>query len=254
MKKIIWIFLILYIIVLVSFIMTLDKNNYVLFGTTTTIYYDNNNQIKNIKKSNKLNGKLNYEKLNVYNNGKFQEGYINLYKEDNSIFYNIYNKNQEKIKSNNLLLAYKGDINIKVNQSEIQNKLDSNEKNKLLNILKNKGINEDITYFSKQELDLDNDAQKETIYTLSNYGGKINNISYSYIFVRSNNEVIDVTLIKNENKNSPENPQKYHVWSVDIDNDNAYEIVVSSTNGDDSPVYYEFYKFDSSNKKIVELK
>ena len=225
-----------------------------MFGTTTFIYYDNNNQIKNVKRINNIDKKLNYEKFNVYIDNSFEEAYMNFYKEDNATYYDLYNNQNQKIDTKDFLLAYQGDLKINVNSSKIETQMTDEEKEKMIKILKSHSINEDISLFSKQVLDIDNDSKNETIYSLSNFGGQVNETFYSYIFIEeSNKEIIDIDLIESQNKNTPEIPQKYHAWSIDLDNDNNYEIVLSSVTGDDTPVYYEFYKYDSSNKTITEM-
>ena len=119
---------------IISYIFSINKKNYLLLGTTTFVYYDNNNQIRKVQYVDKINKKYDYEKFNVYLNNKFNEYYINFYDEDNTTFYNLYDKKNKKISSNDLLLAYKGNINIKVNPAKIETDFSKEEKNKMLQI------------------------------------------------------------------------------------------------------------------------
>ena len=41
---------------------------------------------------------------------------------------------------------------------------------------------------------------------------------------------------------------------IDIDFDNKYEIVISGNKGDDSPIYYYFYKYDDLNNTVTKFK
>lgn len=252
-KPIIIIFIVLYVILVISYVFNFTKENYILFGTTTFVYYDDNNNIKKIKYVDEINKKLNYEKFKVYLNKKFDNYYINFYNEDNATFYNLYNEQYEKISSKELLLAVKGDLKVKVSNVQMETTI-VDERDYLLDILKKHKINEEINVYSKQTLDIDNDNEKENIYMISNYGGKVNKVIYSYIFIEeSNHSTIDVALTTNDPINTAAIKQKYHIWSVDLDNDNNYEIVVSSIDGDDSPVYYEFYKYDSHKRQVSKL-
>lgn len=255
MKKriILLIFIVLYISLIISYLLSFRHTNFIMFGTTTYVFY-NNNEIKSVKRVNKINKKIDYEKFKVFLDNSFKDLYINFYDQDNATYFKLYDEENQLIDTKKPLLAYKGNVKIKVSDSPIETELKQEEKDKLLKILKSHSINEDISLFSKQILDIDNDSQNEIIYSLSNVGSKINESVYTYIFIQeSNNEIIDVDLTETKINNTITVPQTYLAYSVDLDNDNKYEIVLLKSTGDDTPAYYHFYKYDDSTKNVYEI-
>ena len=248
-KSLIIILLIVYLTCIITIIYSYSDKNYILFGTNTIVTYKNG-EISKIKKTKNINRRIDYEKMYVYND-QFDEYYVNMYDEDGLPFYDIYNKNYELIYLDKPLLAYKGNININVAKSNIVYDMDNNDIAIIEKALKNKGINSEILDSSKGIIDIDNDGEKETIYSVNNYGSINDKEIYFYNFIKeSDNNIIDIDLTFENDKNSLTIPRKYLKWIIDLDSDNNYEIILSNTIGDDSIVYYDFYKYDNNSKKV----
>lgn len=247
-KIIIFIFVIVYISLILSYIVSINKNNYIVMGTSTFIYYDKNNNIKSIKYKDNIDKSLNYEKFKVYIDNEFNDYYVTFNNDSHVPYINIYTMSNEIYYSNTYFLGYIGNLNLNVSTpTRVSN--EEIDKNKLSKILKSKSLEDSNLFLTMQQMDIDNDGDKETIYTVSNISLKD---SYYYTFlIESDGTVIDINLVINDEKTSI---KSRHAWSIDLDKDNNYEIILARNSGDDTITYFDIYKYDSSNKTIKLMK
>lgn len=247
-KRIIFLLFILLILVnLVIIILNSFDESYVMFGTTTKVYYKNGNYSK-IKHISKPNSKLNYSKVNLFYENEFIPAYINVTYSENLYGYEIYNEDYEKLSVYPMIFSSE-DININMKVGTSENLTDTDKEN-INKIIKENNYDE-YAHFKKITYDLDNDGNTENIYYLDNILYQQDSY-YLAIYVQKGNELTSIkqiTLSDDELAGG----ERYDIFGIaDIDLDNNYEIVLSSNSGDDSPVYYHFYKYD--NGSITELK
>ena len=250
--------LIIFIIVLILnlLILTLNSINkeYVMFGTTTILEYKNG-KLNKIKETTKINKKLNYKVFNVYNNKEFNKYYLTIKEGDTVPVYEIYGLDNEQVYLSNSLLAHTDGISLKVFSSSISKQIEEEDKMIFDKIFDKYNLEKKYSlYMRKIECDIDNDGFTETLYSIDNYAFSIDKIYCLIFLVDSNNEIIMIDKIIDRAENIYEVYHKNLNWIVDIDNDNQYEIVLSRKSGDDTPTYYEFYKYDNKSKEITEIK
>lgn len=251
-KKILVIILIL--LVITNGIILFFENYYnqlLIIGGNTIVEYRNNKLLK-IKKSNKINKRLNYKKYSVYNNGIFEDYYIDFKNGDyNNISYTLYNNSDEETNITDSLLAYTNDLNINV--QSVKNSYIMTDIDKKLLQKSLPGYNLNNIYFNKVTVDLDNDGLNEEIYIVNNFDFvNVPDKTISYVFLKINNGDI-IQIEKNESSDQNNVPAYRFSYSIDIDNDNEYEIVLSKFYNE-STESYNIYKYDSKLNKIKELK
>ncbi|MBO5182775.1 MAG: hypothetical protein J6B64_00010 [Bacilli bacterium] len=246
MKKIYKILILLLLIVItliVSFFTTTD--NIAIFGNNTIIYYKDN-KISEIKHVKRINPRYNFEKFNIYNGEKFEKGYINFIKGKDLQYADVYDSNYTKIYINPLI-AYKGYLNFKIIKSSSMEEYSNDNINFIQKILIENNLTQDYTSLTKSV------ANDIIVYDVNNFA--LATDSYYRIMILVDGKG-NYTIIDNSSLTQYEllNVKHYEFYGlVDIDLDNEYEIVLSSHNGDDSPIYYHFYNLDS-NGNIEEIK
>lgn len=251
-KKILVIILIL--LVITNGIILFFENYYnqlLIIGGNTIVEYRNNKLLK-IKKSNKINKRLNYKKYSVYNNGIFEDYYIDFKNGDyNNISYTLYNNSDEETNITDSLLAYTNDLNINIQSVKNSYIMTDIDKKLLQKSLPDYNLNN--IYFNKVIVDLDNDGLNEEIYIVNNFNLiDIPDKTISYVFLKINNGDI-IQIEKNESSDQNKVPAYRFSYSIDVDNDNEYEIILSKFYNE-SIVNYNIYKYDSKSNKINELK
>lgn len=227
-----------------------------IIGGNTIIKYTNNN-ISKIKNVTKINKKYDYEKFYVYNNNLFEEDYVSFNENSNFEYvgYDIYNKNMEKINLNNNFLAYKGNLKIKVLPTTVITELNDSDKKILDNELYRYQINSSNINFNKVRADLNQDGKTEEIYIVNNFNSNDeDNNKFSTVFLRTaNNQIIKIVDDETSYDESYKLQAYNFAYAIDIDNDNQYEIALSSYY-DESAEYYKFYKYDENSNTIKEIK
>lgn len=251
-KKILVIILIL--LVITNGIILFFENYYnqlLIIGGNTIVEYRNNKLLK-IKKSNKINKRLNYKKYSVYNNGIFEDYYIDFKNGDyNNISYTLYNNSDEETNITDSLLAYTNDLNINV--QSVKNSYIMTDIDKKLLQKSLPGYNLNNIYFNKVTVDLDNDGLNEEIYIVNNFDFvNVPDKTVSYVFLKTSNGNI-IEIEKDESSNQNKVPAYRFSYSIDVDKDNEYEIILSKFYNE-SIVNYNIYKYDSKLNKIKELK
>lgn len=246
--------IVLILLVILNAIILFFENYYnqVLIIGGNTIFEYRNNKLLKIKKSNKINKRLNYKKYSVYNNGSFEDYYIDFESGDyNNISYTLYNNFDEENNITGTLLAYTNGLNIKVQSVKSSYIMSDNDKKILQNYLPDYNLNS--LYFNKVIVDLDNDGLNEEIYIVNNFNlVNVPDKAVSYVFLKTHNGNI-VEIEKNESSNQNKVPAYRFSYSIDIDKDNENEIVLSKFYNESIANYY-IYKFDSKSNEIYELK
>lgn len=251
-KKVLVIILILLVITNgIIFFFENYYNQILIIGGNTIVEYRNSKLLK-IKKSNKINKRLNYKKYSVYNNGIFEEYYIDFKNGDyNNISYTLYNNSDEETNITDSLLAYTNDLNINVQSVKNSYIMTDIDKKLLQKSLPDYNLNN--IYFNKVIVDLDNDDLNEEIYIVNNFNLiDIPDKTISYVFLKTNNGDI-IQIAKNESSDQNKVPAYRFSYSIDVDKDNEYEMVLSKFYNE-SIVSYNIYKYDSKLNKIKELK
>lgn len=251
-KKILVIILIL--LVITNGIILFFENYYnqlLIIGGNTIVEYRNNKLLK-IKKSNKINKRLNYKKYSVYNNGIFEDYYIDFKNGDyNNISYTLYNNSDEETNITDSLLAYTNDLNINIQSVKNSYIMTDIDKKLLQKSLPDYNLNN--IYFNKVTVDLDNDGLNEEIYIVNNFDlVNVPDKTVSCVFLKTSNGNI-IEIEKDESSNQNKVPAYRFSYSIDVDNDNEYEIILSKFYNE-SIVNYNIYKYDSKSNKINELK
>lgn len=235
--------------ILVMFINNYNKN-IVIFGNTTIVYYKNN-KINKIKYVDKLKNKYNYEQFNFLIDDNFTKAKLVLNNNDENEWYQIYDQDFTKLYTRRLI-AYKGNIEMEgsLKTSDEETELDTLNVSK---IEKENDISLEKSEYKKIVSDIDNDGNLETLYYI-NYVDVKMNMYYCCIYLYKDNSLLSIST-KNYNLEQLISSEKYDlVGVIDIDLDGKKEIILSSNNGDDTPVYYHFFKYDSKSNSVNEIK
>ena len=251
-KKILVIILILLVITNAAIFFFENYYNQILIIGGSTIVEYRNDKLLGIKKINKVNKRLNYKKYSVYNNGSFEDYYIDFETDDyNNISYTLYNNSDEETNITGSLLAYTNNLNIKVQSMKNSYDMTETDKKVLQNNLPGYDLNK--IYFNKVKVDLDNDGYNEEIYIVNNFNLiDIPDKAISCVFLKTSNGNI-VEIEKNESSNQNKLPAYRFSYSVDIDNDDEYEIILSKFYNE-AKKDYNIYKYDSKSNEINELR
>ena len=255
-KRLLTILLFLLVILNIIFLVFEKSSDQILIiGGNTIIEYTNNN-VSKIKNITKINKKYDYEKFYVYNNNSFEENYVSFNENSNfdHVGYDIYNKNMEKINLNNIFLAYKGNLKIKVLPTTVITEINDSDKKILDNELYRYQINSSNINFNKVREDLNQDGKLEEIYIVNNFNSNDENKKkFSIVFLRTSNDQIIKIADSETSYDESYKLQAYNfAYAIDIDNDNQYEIALSSYY-DESAKYYKFYKYDEGSNTIKEI-
>lgn len=235
--------------ILVMFINNYNKN-IAIFGNTTIVYYKNN-KINKIKYVDKLKNKYNYEQFNFLVDDNFTKAKLVLNNNDENEWYQIYDQDFTKLYTR-CLIAYKGNIEMEgsLKTSDEETELDTLNVSK---IEKENDISLEKSEYKKIVSDIDNDGNLETLYYI-NYVDVKMNMYYCCIYLYKDNSLLSIST-KNYNLEQLTSSERYDlVGVIDIDLDGKKEIILSSNNGDDTPVYYHFFKYDSKSNSVNEIK
>ena len=252
MKKRVGIILIFILLVLYVFISIIfySTKNVAIFGKTTIVYYKNN-KIDKIKYYDKIKNKYSYELFNVLIDDKFVKAKIILNNNNENEWYQIYDLDYEKLYPYQLI-AYKGNINMEgsTKTSDEETELDISNISK---IEKENDLNVEKNEYKKIIFDMDNDGNSEIVYYIDYIDIKTNMYCYC-IYLYKDNSLLSIST-KNYSLEQLTYSEKYDLAGViDIDLDGKKEILLSSNNGDDTPVYYHFFKYDSKSNSVNEIK
>lgn len=252
MKKVICIFIVFIFSILNIFVIIINEynKNIAIFGNTTIVYYKNN-KINKIKYTDELNNKYNYETFNVLFDNEFVKAKLIINNDNENEWYQIYNKNYEKLYPNQLI-AYKGNIEMKgsIKTSDEKTELDTLNISK---ISKEVGFDSEPYEYKKIVFDINNDGDSEIIYYI-NYVDLKSKMYYYCIYLYENNSLLPINT-KSYTLEQITNSEKYDlVGVIDIDLDGEKEIILSSNSGDDTPIYYHFFKYDVGSNSINEIK
>lgn len=235
--------------ILVMFINNYNKN-IAIFGNTTIVYYKNN-KINKIKYVDKLKNKYNYEQFNFLIDDNFTKAKLVLNNNEENEWYQIYDQDFTKLYTRRLI-AYKGNIEMEgsLKTSDEETELDTSNVSK---IEKENDISLEKSEYKKIVSDIDNDGNLETLYYI-NYVDVKMNMYYCCIYLYKDNSLLSIST-KNYNLEQLTSSERYDlVGVIDIDLDGKKEIILSSNNGDDTPVYYHFFKYDSKSNSVNEIK
>lgn len=227
-----------------------NNKNVVIVGKTTRIYYKNG-AVSKIKYYDNVSKKYNYEDFKIYLDGNFENAKLRLLDNNEYDWFEVYDKENTK-KYTNPLIAYKGDFDLKIYSDIISSPTDKDNET-IKYVLNKEGLQDEYLAFKKLVLDLDSDGSKETVYYIDNKGS-LSEKYYSLIFLNDNdnNIIINKNIINIKNIINSENLDLIN--AIDLDNDGKYEIMISLNVGDDSPIYYYFYKYDSSNGTLTKVR
>lgn len=234
-KRIIIIIILSFVFLGLSIYKEINSQSILYIGNNTEFYIKNN---KIIKKTSNLKNTL--EKAKVLFNNEFVDGYMLV--KDNEFGKNIeiYDENKNKIISNRGLLLYKGNKNITVPEVVNVTNYTKSEERFINDKLKSNDIEGEIESFNKYAIDLNNDGELEEIYSLLI---KSNDTETSFIFMDEN-----VLLKEKDSLDNLPAVKTYKIYMIiDINDDKDYEIIIANTTGDDSPTYYDIYKYDNDS-------
>jgi hypothetical protein len=112
--------------------------------------------------------------------------------------------------------------------------------------LSDNGLNDQYTGISKKSV------KNINIYNINNFKNSDDEF-YNIVFMIDNNDNSSVIDKSFYNKNLI-NIKRFDFYGlIDIDKDGENEIVVTETQGDDAPIYYYFYKYNSSKKILNKI-
>lgn len=232
-------------IILSIYLVFIKKDNIVYLGDGTEVIVKNDD-IK-ITKNNKL---MNFKKARILYNNEFIDGYIRRKKDDTSGFNicEVLNEEKKKIIFSNGLIAYSGNLNIKVGNYLKYSILTNTEKEKLMLVAEENNISGSISEAYRYDFDIDGDKKEESIYSFTIIEkSKINTLTF--INTQDDYEIID---IKKDDYSKPNCKRSWFYRFIDFNNDDNYEIVLFQSNGDDSLGTYKIYQY--INKSVIEIK
>lgn len=229
-------------------ILNYNDKVYAIIGETTIVHYKNK-KINKIEYVDSMSKKKSYDNYKIYYNGSFINGTFNVTDNLESL-YEIYNENYEQIYPYPFI-AYKGDININAYDQNVDEA--SNGDNSIITkILNENSLESNYTTFKKISYDIDNDGVIENIYYVDNEGNNSSIYFFTFIFKNNNTIILEKNIISLDKMN--ESKRKKLSTLIDIDLDGKYEIMLSESSGDNSKIYYHFYKFDSNANSVHEIK
>ena len=240
-------FIMIGIFIIISIVFLFIKDNYIMLGFFTKvkingdeiIVYDDNNDLSNI------NGKV------LFNN-EFID--CNIRKEDkNGINYYTYvNSNGDILSfSNNLVFSVTGNIDVKLGDYSFLDTINKTDTENLNYIKIENNIIGETNYYKKVEMDLDNDGNKETIYSVQLLDNEYNIYSFVYLYDGESISVISKTVGSLE---KPIRDTEKLAYIADLNNDDIYEIITSKSTGDNLPTYANVYEYDNGEYIEIERK
>lgn len=193
--------------------------------------------------TNSSNAEYDWEKFDIYENQEKKGSYkVHFY--NNEMY--IFDDQKNRIRTEGNVLAIKGNKKINI----IPYKESSIENEKIYQILEELNIesNSDLTKLSSNKkitIDIDNDQEKETFYSLSNIfidnDELISNKKFSVIAMEKNNKI---SFLMDEIYNKEEfmeycNPEVFSI--IDVNEDEKLEIISKCVYVDQIGTYYNLY-------------
>ena len=218
-------------------------NNTVFIGDYTKVEISN----KNIKVYND-NSKIRKQDAKIYFQKEIIDGYV--MSENTGINnglneYYAYNKKNEVLSFESVLIAYTKDLTLKFIDFE-NNESDDIELAKSILKANNIIVSDDIELntFNISSLDYDNDGNIEYIYSIGLIEDETEYDSYIYLMKDDEYHLI---AREESDYNSIEYTRLYFSNLIDFNSDNDYEFVVSKVTSEYGPNYYELYNFDGDS-------
>lgn len=225
------------------------KKSIIYIGDTTKVEVKNGNI-----KINKNSNKLNLMQAKIYFNGSFINGYL---KSDNgdinnkAVLYEAYNSDGVILRFTDDLLAYTGNVDLKVANTNILDIMTSNDEDVVNNFFQSIGGGNnhsvDILDYKKIVFDLDNDGENEYIYSLDILEEGTDDISFVFICDGTETELISK---KSGEINNVDLKKVSFFNLIDFNEDNKYEIVIRVKNGEYGSNTYKIYNYDGKLKEI----
>ena len=252
-KRNILIIILLIIFIILNFsVYLINKKNVIYLGSITKIEVKNNNiKIYNEK------SKLNLIKAKIYFNGSFINGYLKSDRgniNNKAILYKAYNESGTSLRFTEDLIAYTGKAKINISDANVITNILDGDKEIISNFLRSDygdgiGLDFSLDYkeYKKVIYDIDNDGDKEYLYSLNLI--EENKTSYSYVFIIDDDELKVINSKKGDITD-----QKYDVISffklIDFNDDGKYEIVLRLKNGEYGDNVYKIYNYDGEISEI----
>lgn len=243
-NKLLLLVLIIIIILTIFYEFIMYPKEVAIFGDNTIIYYINNRLVK-IDHPDKINYRYNFNKFLVYNDGNFEEGYLNNKEENGYSYFEVYMSDFSK-KYMNPVIAYTKELDLNIYISKESNDYTQSELKKIQEVLSENNLDNKYTNISKKE------TKNMIMYNINNY--KIESERYyNIVFLLDANGKVNIIDKSYYDKNTVSGKKYNFFGQVDIDKDGTDEIAITETQGDDSPTYYYFYKYDSSTGILSEI-
>lgn len=244
-KKIINIVFLVILYFVISIILIIIDNNkkIVYIGNYTKVYVSKNGiKVKN------QNEEINNKKINLFFENEFKKAYLSSGDADFYLAYFAYDTKGNKYNTYEDIIATTRNIDINIESPESLKCSDSEIEllSKKLNLEKN---NIELNTLKKYNIDLDNDNNREVIYSISY---KISDYNYKNYFVIRKNDFFNTFTSYKVDRSIPTIKSKSLFKFIDFDKDGVYEVVLSTDNGDDGPSRYEIYSYKNSELKNIK--
>lgn len=245
------------LIALISVIPTGKKyNNIVFLGSSTKVTVEDGKiSVYNEDK------KISKQKVKIYFNHSFVDGYIASEQGESSGTENVYycyNSNGDTLISDSMLIASTLDKKLDVKEGKTQELKGIKYIQDLLsftNIASDDDKEIELDYGKIAYIDIDDDGIEDNIYSVgliseSIVDGDQDYISYVYLKKGNSNDYI--LILKSEaSYDGISNQRLSFEKMIDFNGDGNYEFVVEKMMGEYGPFYYELYNFDGSKFTMI---
>ena len=224
------------------------NDNEAKIGDNTIVYYKNN-KLDKIKYVDKINKRYDYKKFNIYNKGNIESGTINIIDNQDLYHMDIYDDEFNKLYINDHIV-YKN-VDLKILDVNTTSNINENDKIKINKFLNKNNLSLEYYFYEKSVIKLKDSLIN--IYYIDNFAMSSDSY-YRIMFIEKDGEyeLIKLNKYTNENIMMAENFKLINL--VDIDLDNEYELMLMSSEGENGPTYYKFYKYDEVTNKVKEIK
>ncbi len=170
---------------------------------------------------------------------------------------NVYSSDFEKLSLDSGILSIKTKFDIKNKKSAtFFNDIDDTDYPYVQEVLEKYNLlNEENIEYLKYTIDINNDGEEDTIYSMSNfYNESEKNQAFSILFsvINDNIEIIESKIVSADDELNEKS--MYLRYVVDVDNDDNLEIVILKTAfGDVKSDCYTMYKYDITSNKYIKL-
>lgn len=224
-----------------------NKNKDVIIVGNEAIFEKQDNKWVNISFADINN--YNWKKYYTYIDNQYY-GYYSLY--NNEKWYLFKDKNQA-VNYNGDLLALNGETRYKVVQFNLH---DIENKDYITKVLNDNNIKDDseLSSSSVVYVDIDNDGEKEPIYTISNKFSMedVGNTYFSFIFMVKNDKIIYLYKKLEKDLDSSYSGCKPYINSIlDVDEDDQYELILSCGYYSNNGIRHSLYKFKEGVFKLL---